>query len=70
MTSLLVVEDDQDLQLILRLGLQENGFDVSTASDGPSGLESFHSSQPDLVISDVLLGAGSFDGFELCRRIR
>jgi DNA-binding response OmpR family regulator len=70
MTSLLVVEDDQDLQLILRLGLQENGFDVSTASDGPSGLESFHSSQPDLVISDVLVGAGSFDCFELCRRIR
>jgi DNA-binding response OmpR family regulator len=70
MTSLLVVEDDQDLQHLLRLGLEEHGFDVSTALDGPTGLESFHSSQPDLVISDVLLGADSFDGFELCRRIR
>lgn len=70
MTSLLVVEDDPDMQLVLRLGLEEGGFGVSIAPDGPSAIGMFEAIEPDLVIIDVLLGHDSFDGFELCRRLR
>jgi DNA-binding response OmpR family regulator len=70
MTTVLVVDDDPDMQLVLRIGLEEGGFRVATADDGPSALEMFHSISPDLVIIDINLGYNSFDGFELCRRLR
>lgn len=70
MTSLLLVEDDPDMQFALRLGLEEGGFRVSVAEDGRAGLDLFHTRQPDLVIIDINLGRESFDGFETCRRLR
>jgi two-component system response regulator RegX3 len=70
MTSLLLVEDDPDMQFALRLGLEEGGFHVSVAESGPSALDLFHARRPALVILDVVLGRESLDGFETCRRIR
>lgn len=70
MTSLLVVEDDPDMQLVLRLGLEEGGYSVSVADDGPSAIDMFHTVRPDVVIIDVILGHEDFDGFEVCRRLR
>lgn len=68
--SILIVEDDPDMRLVLTLGLEQGGFRVSSAQNGPSALEAFHAVAPDLVLIDVLLGPDSFDGFELCKRIR
>lgn len=68
--SVLVVEDDPDMRMMLSLGLEEGGYRVVPAEDGQSGLDAFHSHEPDAVLIDVLLGHDSFDGFELCRRIR
>lgn len=68
--SVLIVEDDPDMRMMLSLGLEEGGFRAVPAEDGQSGLDSFHSQEPDVVLIDVLLGHDSFDGFELCRRIR
>ena len=70
MTSLLLVEDDPDMQFALRLGLEEGGFQVSVAADGQTALDVFHAKQPDVVIIDVMLGHESFDGFETYRRLR
>jgi DNA-binding response OmpR family regulator len=70
MTSILIVEDDPDLQLVLQLGLEENGFQTNISGDGPAAIEQFSSEKPDLVLIDVNLGHYSFDGFELCRRLR
>ena len=70
MNSILIVENDQGLQQDLRQGLEENGFRVAATQDGSTALDLFHSTSPDVVLVDVDLRSTSFDGFELCRRLR
>jgi DNA-binding response OmpR family regulator len=65
---ILLVEDEQALAVVLKRGLQENGYAVDTAGDAEEGL-AFVSSEPyDLVILDVMLP--DLDGFSLCRQLR
>ena len=66
--KVLVVDDEAQITKVLRRGLESAGFQVRIASDGRSGLESFRSWMPDLVITD--LSMPGFDGLELCSRIR
>jgi two-component system response regulator MtrA len=65
---LLVVEDDPSLREVIRLGLEEEGYRVAVAEDGPSALIAFASSRPDLVLLDVMLPG--LDGFAVCRELR
>ena len=65
---LLLVDDDRALASVLALALAEEGFEVSTASNGLEGLRRFESLKPDFVILDVLMP--EMDGLEVCRRIR
>lgn len=66
--SLLIVEDDSQTAQMVRLYLEQAGFVVGIAADGPSGEAVFRRQQPQLVVLDILLPG--FDGLELCRRIR
>src|SRR5512138_1211520 len=45
---ILLVEDDASIREIVALGLRAIGFDVVTAADGPSGLERWQATGPDL----------------------
>jgi two-component system, OmpR family, alkaline phosphatase synthesis response regulator PhoP len=65
---ILIIEDDQDIQRIVRLELEDAGFKVLVASDGVSGLTLARESNPDLVILD--LGLPDLDGAEIARRLR
>ena len=65
---ILIVDDDLDLQSIIRLELESSNFTVLAASDGQDGLNLALSEQPDLVILDVNLP--SLDGLSVCRGIR
>ncbi len=65
---ILIIEDDQDIQRIVRLELEDAGFKVLVASDGVSGLTLARESSPDLVILD--LGLPDLDGAEIARRLR
>jgi len=65
---LLIVEDDPSLREVIRLGMEEEGFRVASAEDGPSGLMAFASRRPDLVLLDVMLPG--LDGFAVCRELR
>ena len=65
---ILVVEDDRDVRLLLRLLLEDQGFTVVEAATGPQALEQFRSSQPSLVLLDVRLPGMS--GFEVGRELR
>ena len=65
---LLVVEDDPSLREVIRLGLEGEGFRVSSADNGPSALLAFAAQKPDLVLLDVMLP--ELDGFAVCREIR
>ncbi len=66
--SVLVVEDEENLVEALRYNLEHEGYNVLTAPDGGSGLETARAALPDLVILDVMLP--NLDGLEVCRILR
>jgi two-component system KDP operon response regulator KdpE len=66
--KILVVDDEAPITRVLLRGLESAGYQVRVASDGRSGLETFRTWLPDLVITD--LNMPGFTGLELCARIR
>lgn len=65
---ILVVDDDAEIRRLLAGFLREQGYRVTTASDGRELLEKVRAASIDLVILDVMLPGAN--GFELCRNIR
>jgi len=65
---ILIVEDDDELAELLREYLEQHGFAVSRVKDGRAGATMILSSQPDLVILDLMLP--ELDGREICRQVR
>jgi DNA-binding response OmpR family regulator len=65
---ILVVDDEPALLETLAYNLKNQGYEVITASDGPSALEAARKQAPDLVILDIMLPG--MDGFEVCRILR
>ena len=68
MQKILVVEDDLDIQELLKNFLQEVGYEISLAGDGVAALSVFSASQFDLVLLDIMLP--KIDGFAVCELIR
>ena len=67
-TSVLIVEDDKNIQELLQLYLEKEGYAVTVASDGGQGLTKFRTIKPDLVLLDVMMPV--MDGWTVCRTIR
>lgn len=65
---LLVIEDEAELRDGLRMNFEFEGYRVSAAEDGITGLELALSLMPDLVILDIMLPR--MNGYDICRRIR
>jgi two-component system response regulator MprA len=65
---ILVIEDETRIADLLRRGLTYEGFRVSVAGDGHSGLAMARDDPPDLVILDWMLPG--LDGLEVCKRLR
>jgi two-component system alkaline phosphatase synthesis response regulator PhoP len=66
--KILVVDDEQVLLETIVYNLEQAGYQVCTATDGISALETARREQPDLVILDVMLPG--IDGLEVCRQLR
>jgi two-component system alkaline phosphatase synthesis response regulator PhoP len=64
----LLVEDEPGLVVTLQDGLRGDGYDVSVASYGPSGLHRATAEPWDVILLDVMLPGAS--GFDVCRDIR
>jgi len=64
----LVVDDDAALSEMLGIVLRGEGFDPVFCADGATAVEAFRSSQPDLVLLDLMLPGR--DGIDVCRAIR
>jgi DNA-binding response OmpR family regulator len=64
----LVVDDEPIVREILERYLSKEGFEVTTAADGETALETFDAVRPDLVVLDLMLPR--VDGLEVFRRIR
>jgi len=65
---ILVVDDEFQITRVLRQSLTAHRYDVRTASDGVSALDTFHDWHPDLVITDLQMP--EMDGIEFCREVR
>lgn len=68
MRRVLIVEDEPSLAETIAYNLREEGYKVSIAADGLSGLDAFRREKPDIVLLDVMLP--EIDGIEVCRLIR
>ena len=66
--SVLVVDDEADKRLLLAFALENEGYEVRTASDGAEGLAAVEEQQPDLIVTDVMMPR--MDGYEMIRRVR
>ncbi len=64
----LVVDDDPTVSDVVRRYLEQDGYRVRLAADGPAALAAVDAEVPDLVVLDRMLG--EVDGLEVCRRLR
>ena len=67
-TKILVVDADLNICDLLRLYLENEGYEVKTANDGAEGVNYFKMYEPDLVLLDLMLPKK--DGWQVCREIR
>ena len=68
--KVLVIEDEENIIELIKLGLRYEGFQVEAVSDGVEGVSAAQRISPDIVILDLGLPPGSIDGLEVCRRLR
>ena len=66
--TILVIDDDPDLRLMLKAQLERRSHRVVVASSGRDGLQKAYQARPDLVILDIMMPG--MDGWEVCRRLR
>ena len=67
-TSILVMEDDVNIQELIVEFLKSEGYDVDYASDGLEGIQLFKKKEYDLVLLDIMMP--NLDGYSVCKMIR
>jgi phosphate regulon transcriptional regulator PhoB len=65
---ILIIEDDRDIVELVRYNLVNEGFQVSSAGDGSTGLAQVKKTPPDLLLLDLMLP--KLSGLEICKEIR
>lgn len=68
MATILIVEDEHELAVLIRRQLEGEGYQALIAHDGPTALMLAAQSLPDLVVLDWMLPG--LDGLTVCRRLR
>lgn len=65
---ILLIEDERDIQELLRYNLEKEGFDLACCVEGNTGLEMARKLRPDLILLDVMVPGMS--GKEVCKRLK
>ena len=65
---ILIIEDEESIQNIIRAFLEDAGYTVVLAADGMEGIKQFRANKPDLVLLDCMLP--KIDGFAVCEILR
>lgn len=65
---ILIVEDELGIVQFLQQGLQEEGYEITTANDGSKGFELLQNQKFDLILLDWMLP--KINGLDLCKAIR
>ncbi|MDI9258335.1 MULTISPECIES: response regulator transcription factor [Flavobacterium] len=68
MKHILIVEDEEGIVQFLKQGLEEEGYQISSANNGEAGLELFRKEKFDLVLLDWMMP--KMTGLEICKAIR
>lgn len=66
--KILIIDDEQSITNLVSAYLRPEGYEVHTASDGPTGLKAARSLKPDLIVLDIMLPG--LDGIELLTQLR
>ncbi len=67
-STILVVDDEQNIVKLARLYLNKDGFQVEAAYDGAEALEKAKALRPDLIILDIMMP--EMDGLAVCQELR
>jgi DNA-binding response OmpR family regulator len=68
MKKILIIEDDPGIQLSLKDEFESEGFDVTVADNGLTGLEMTKQNPPDVIILDLMLPF--LNGYQVCKKLR
>ena len=66
--KILVIEDDPSALRFIQYTLEQEGYQVLTATNGLAGIRKAQNEEPDLIVLDIMLPG--IDGFEICHRLR
>jgi len=66
--KILAVDDDNDILDVIRIILEDEGYEVFTLANGKQVLELVEEKVPDLILLDVMLGG--LDGRDICRELK
>ena len=66
--SILIVEDEEDIALLVAINLEAEGYECHTVGRGDDAVELAPKLRPDLILLDLMLPG--LDGVEVCRRLR
>jgi len=66
--TILVVEDEPDMQMALKIRLESIGFQVIQALDGLEGFQMAKKHMPNLILLDIMLP--KMDGFKVCKMLK
>ena len=66
--KILVVEDEENIQELIRYNLSKEGYQVSCALSGEKGLDAARTESPDLVLLDLMLPG--LDGLDICKELK
>ncbi len=66
--KIFVVDDEQDIQDILKINLEKEGYGVNTYSSAENAKKGLEKNIPDLIVLDIMMEG--MDGYEFCKAIR
>ena len=66
--KILVIDDEEDIQKLLKMRLQQENFIIVTASDGDIGVKTAEQEAPDIIILDIMMP--KMDGYTCLKEIR
>ena len=66
--QILVIEDEEDIQELVRYNLSKEGYRVALIASGEEGFKAAKSTHPDLIVLDLMLPG--LDGLEICRLLK
>jgi DNA-binding response OmpR family regulator len=69
MAKILVIDDDPDFCLAVRIVIEAHGFEMEEAATPEEGISKVLNVEPDLVILDIMMPT-DYEGFDVAREIR